>query len=99
MTSRRILFVVVFAFAHVAATVCIALLAYGAIFTNWDSGPSDPTTAEAVFGIALRIVTFPLALLGELNVSGPLGYLVLYGNGLVWGIALVAAWTKLHVRP
>jgi hypothetical protein len=94
LTRRRILVVGVLAVAHVMLTMWAAVAALGASMEGF--GTAGSSASERFAGVLSDVLLFPLAKPGlGINAPGLWGYLILLANGLLWAVALVAAWNSV----
>ena len=99
-TKRRALFVVVFALLYTAATIQMMVLSVGAAVSGFE--PGEPRASEAttqLFDLLSGALMFPLvSLLPAQGVPFPWAYVLLFGNGVIWAISLVALWSAVARR-
>lgn len=92
---RRLLFVVLFACAHVAMTVWATMSALGAVMAGFDSGEIESPGVAAFYSLLAEVMISPLGTIDRLQVPGVWGYAVLFANGVLWAVAILVGWRVL----
>lgn len=91
---RKILFVVAFALAHTAVTVWAVMSALGAAVGGFDTGTSANPQVVWFYSTVANILLFPMSTVDPQIAPGLWGWLLFFGNGLMWGSVLVAVWSS-----
>lgn len=96
--TRKVLFVAVFALLYTMGTAWALVLSMSAALSGFEPGePSAPVGAIHFFDLLAQGLMFPLIPL--FTPTGTLGYWTLvFGNGVLWGVALVALWSAVTRR-
>jgi hypothetical protein len=86
--TRKEAFVLTFAMLYTIATPLAAVSAMGAALSGFDPGTTPASDATLLFwGTLSKALLFPLVFLFDSR--GPLSYLLIFGNGIIWGSVLV----------
>lgn len=99
-TMRKALFVAAFALLYTALTIWAMVRSVGVTLSGFD--PGEPRASEATiqfFDLLSQALMFPLvSLFAPHGAPFPLGYVLMFGNGVLWALVLVAIWSRVR-RP
>jgi hypothetical protein len=86
--ANRYLFLAVFAIGHVLLTILATVNAVGAVLlgTNDPSAAVSPA-AQRFWFVTSKVLLFPLGTFAPSQLSGGLGMLLMFVNGLLWALA------------
>ena len=86
--ARALLFVLVFALGQMLLTLLATVNAVGAVMAgaNDPAQAVSPTLQRFWYGVS-QVLLFPLGTLAPSGLSGAVGAVVLFGNGLLWAFA------------
>ena len=96
---RKVLFIAVFGVLYAVGTVWVMVSAMGAALSGFE--PGEPRASAATiqaFELLMQGLQFPLISLFAPHAQGEWFYLLVFGNGVLWGVALVALWSALIHR-
>ena len=91
--TRKVLFVAAFGLLYTVGTAWVMVSAMGAALSGFE--PGEPRASAAtiqVLELLMQALVFPLIPLFAPHARGQWFYLLIFGNGVLWGVALVALW-------
>jgi hypothetical protein len=93
---RKMLFIAVFGLGYTVGTAWVMVSAMGAALSGFE--PGEPRASAAtieLLELLMQALMFPLIPLVAPHARGQWFYLLVFGNGVLWGVALVALWSAL----
>ena len=98
--TRRVLFVAAFALLYTAAGIYMMVLSVGVAVGGFE--PGEPRASEAtiqLFDLLSQALMFPLvSLLPPQGAPFPLAWVLMFGNGVLWAVVLLALWSAVSRR-
>jgi len=96
---RKVMCIVAFALLYTLGTAWSMVSAFGAAVSGFE--PGEPRASDATiqfFDLLTQGLMFPLVSVFARHAQGEWFFLLVFGNGILWGVALVAFWTTVVRR-
>lgn len=99
-TRRKALFMITFALLYTAVTIWAMISAVGAAVGGFEPGEQRASEARIqFFDVLSQVLMFPfVSLFAPHGAPFPLGYVLMFGNGVLWAVVLVALWSAVRRR-
>jgi hypothetical protein len=99
-TMRKALFVAAFALLYMALTLWVMVAPTSATLSGFE--PGEPRASQSTIqflGILSQALMFPLvSLFASHGAPWPLTWLLMFGNGVLWAVVIVALWSAVRRR-